>query len=124
MVIIAGKTEHIIMPLQTIVADPPIALDRQTDQRQDQRHQLNQSASVSLLGTTSEVLDCEIRNISKGGIQIRIDHPLQYASLVAIDSNDNRLLGEVVYCQEEQGSWLVGIRVEHALFGLTALASI
>jgi hypothetical protein len=111
------------MRLQTIVADPPVTLGRQTDQRQDQRRQLNQSATLSVLGTTSEPLCCEIRNISKGGVQIWADHPLQYASLVAIDSNDNRLLGEVVYCQEGQGGWLVGIRVEHALFGLTALAS-
>ncbi len=124
MVIAAGNVEHVIMRLQTMAADAPIALDPQTDQRQDQRHQLDQSATVSVLGTPSEILHGEIRNVSKGGTQIRLDQPLRYASLVKIDYNDNRLLGEVIYCVKEQAGWLVGIRVEHALFGLTSLASI
>jgi PilZ domain len=112
------------MRLQTMIADAPLGLDQQTDQRQEQRHQLNQSATLSVLGTASEILQCEIRNISKGGTQIRLDQPLRYASLVAIDYDDNRLLGEVVYCEKEEGGWLVGIRVEHALMGLATLASI
>jgi hypothetical protein len=44
--------------------------------------------------------------------------------LVTIDYDDNRLLGEVVYCQKEQANWLVGVRVEHALLGLAVLASL
>ncbi len=125
MVISAGNAEHVIMRLQTVAADhPPIALDHQADQRQDQGHQFNQSATVSVLGTASEILHGEIRNVSNGGTQIRLDQPLRSAALVTIDYDDNRLLGEVVYCEKEQDGWLVGIRVEHALLGLTALASI
>jgi hypothetical protein len=112
------------MRLQPIVTDTPIALDRRADQRQDQRHQLNQSATVSVLGTANQALHGEIRNISEGGTQIRLDQPLRYASLVAIDYDDNRLLGEVIYCEKEPAGWLVGIRVEHALLGLSTLASI
>ena len=113
-----------IMRLETMVADAPIALDHQTDQRQDPRHQLNQSATVIALEAASEILHGEIRNVSTGGTQIRLDQPLRYASLVAVDYDDNRLLGEVVYCEKEQGGWLVGIRVEHALLGLATLASL
>jgi hypothetical protein len=112
------------MRLQTMAADAPVALDQQSDQRLNQRHQLNQSATVSVLGTPSQILHGEIRNISKGGTQIRLDQPLSCASLVEIHYNDNHLLGEVVYCAQEQATWLVGIRVEHALLGLTALASV
>jgi PilZ domain-containing protein len=124
MVIAARNLEHVIMRLQTMVADTPVALDQQTDQRLDQRQQLNQSAAVSILGTAKEILHGEIRNISKGGTQIQLDQPLRYASLVRIDYDDNRLLGEVIYCVKVEAGWLVGIRVEHALFGLTSLASI
>ena len=124
MVIAAGNVEHVIMRLQTMAADTPIALDQQPDQRQNQRGQLSQSATVSVLGAASEILHGELRNVSKGETQIRLDQPLRYASLVRIDYNDNRLLGEVIYCAKEQAGWLVGIRVEHALFGLTALASL
>jgi len=112
------------MRLQTMVADASIVLDQQADQRKDLRDELDQSATVSLLGTTSEILHGEIRNISKGGAQIQLDQPLRYASIVAIDYDDNRLLGEVVYCEKDQVGWLVGIRVEHALLGLATLASI
>ena len=43
---------------------------------------------------------------------------------MAIEYDDNRLLGEVVYCEKQTSGWLVGIRVEHALLGLATLASI
>lgn len=112
------------MRLQTMVTDAPIVLDQPADQRQDQRHQLSQSATVSVLGTVSEILHGEIRNVSNGGAQIRLGQPLRCASLVAIDYDDNRLLGEVMYCEKEQAGWRVGIRVEHALLGLTTLASL
>ncbi len=124
MVIPPGNTEHIIMRQQTVVVDAPIALDPQADQRQSQRHQLSQPAIVSVLGTANQKLHGEVRNVSEGGTQILLDQPVPYASLVTIDYGDNRLLGEVVYCQKEQSNWLVGIRVEHALLGLAALASI
>jgi PilZ domain len=110
------------MRRQTMVVDAPDALDQQPDQRQAQRHQFSQSAIVSVFGTASPVLHGVILNLSEGGAQIRLDQPLRYASLVRIDYSDNFLLGEVVYCHREQASWLVGIRVEHALHGLTALA--
>jgi hypothetical protein len=124
LIILAGNAEYTIMRLQTMIADASIVLGEQADQREDQRYQRNQSATVSVLGTASEILHGQIRNISKGGTQIRLDQPLQYAALVAIDYDDNRLLGEVVYCQKERAGWLVGIRVEHALLGLETLASI
>jgi PilZ domain len=113
-----------IMRLQTMAADASIVLGQQADQREDQRYQLNQSATVSVLGAAGDILHGEIRNISKRGTQIWLDQPLRYTSLVAIDYDDNRLLGEVVYCKKEQVGWLVGIRVEHALLGLETLASI
>src|ERR1700730_3891072 len=122
-----GEAHHLIMRQKTMVVDAPIALaqqqqPQQSDQRRAERHQVRQSATVSVLGTSTPVIRCEIRNISEGGTQIWLDQPLQYASLVRIEYNDNLLLGEVVYCQREQAGWLVGIRVEHALLGLTALA--
>jgi len=123
MVISAGNIEHVIMRLQTVVSDAPIALDFQADQRQAQRHQLSQSAIVSTLGA-SQILRGAVRNVSNGGARILLDQPLRCASPVTIDYDDNRLLGEVAYCEKEQAGWLVGIRVEHAVLGLATLASI
>jgi hypothetical protein len=48
------------MRLQTMIADAPVALHQQAnqrrEQRQDQRHQVNQSATMSVLGTAAEAL--------------------------------------------------------------------
>jgi hypothetical protein len=88
----------------------------------DQRKAQHQSAIVSVLGTVTPILHGEIQNLSEGGTQVWLAQPLPYASLVSINYNDNLLLGEMVYCQKEQAGWLVGIRVEHALLGVKALA--
>jgi PilZ domain len=110
------------MRTQTIVVDAPIALDQQPDQRQSQRHDLSQSAVVTMLGTTTQVLQGEIRNVSKGGTQLHLGQPLGIGSLLRVDYDNNLLLGEVVYCQQVQTGWIAGLRIEHTLSGLTALA--
>jgi hypothetical protein len=106
---------------QTMVGDPPVALDQQLDQRRDQRHQFSRSAVVSVLGKASHVLRGEIRNVSKGGTQLQLNQPLRAGSLLRIEYDDNLLLGEVVYCQQGQNGWVLGIRIEHSLCGLTDL---
>jgi hypothetical protein len=105
-----------------MVVDAPVTLGQQLDQRQAQRHQLSQSAIVSVVGTASQVLQGEIRNVSKNGTQLKLHQSLRAASLLKIEYDNNLLLGEVVYCQQEQTGWVVGIRIEHVLSGLTALA--
>ncbi len=127
MVISVRNAEHVIMRQEIMVVDAPIApahqlQPQQSDQRQAERHRVRQSATVSVLGTSAPIIRCEIQNISEGGTQIWLDQPLNYASLVRIEYDDNLLLGEVVYCKREPAGWLVGIHAEHALFGLTALA--
>ena len=92
------------------------------DQRKAEGREVHQGATVSVLGTTTPVIRCEIQNISEKGVQIWADQPLHYASLVRIEYDDSLILGEVVYCKPEQAGWLAGIHAEHALFGLTALA--
>lgn len=109
-----------IMRPQTVVTEAPIALDQQPDQRHAERHQLSHSAVVSVLGA-NQVLTGEIRNVSKGGTQLQLDQPLGVGSLLKIDYDNNLLLGEVVYCQQQETSWIAGIRIEHTLTGLTAL---
>ena len=107
---------------QTIVVDAPIALDQQPDQRQTQRHQLSQPAIVSILGSVSQVVQGEIRNVSKGGTQLHLRQAIGTGSLLKIEYDNNLILGEVVYCLQEPNGWIAGIRIEHTLSGLTALA--
>jgi hypothetical protein len=93
------------------------------DQRQTERRRLNHQATVTVVGPSGQVLEGEIRNISEGGTQIQLEEPLAPFTLVRIEYDDNLLLGEVVYCQAEQIGWLIGLRIEHGLFGLKALSA-
>jgi len=112
-----------IMRPQTLVVDAPIRLDQQPDQRQAQRRQISQPAMVHPLGISSrQVIQCEIRNVSKGGTQLHLGQRLGIGTLLRIEYDNNLLLGEVVYCRQEQAGWVAGIRIEHSLSGLTVLA--
>lgn len=110
------------MRTETIVLDAPVALDQRLDQRQSQRHELSQPAVISMLGTGTQVLEGELRNVSKGGTQLHLGQPLSIGSLVRVDYENNLLLGEVVYCQQVHTGWIAGLRVEHTVSGLAALA--
>ena len=114
------------MPHATLV-DESVSLDRRLDpdpdQRQAERRQISHPAIVSVAGTLDQVLHGMIRNVSEGGTQIRLDQPLPPSTLVKIEYDDNLLLGEAIYCQRDQSGWLVGVKIEHGLFDLTALAT-
>jgi|SRR5690242_9391615 len=116
------NVEDVNMRRQTLVVDAPSTLDQQPAQRQAQRHQSGQSAIVGVLGTAGQIFQGEIRNVSKRGSQLHLNQPLGVGSLLRIEYDNNLLLVEVVSCQHEQAGWVVGIRIEHALSGLTALA--
>jgi hypothetical protein len=118
------------MPQATLL-DTPVSLDRrrvqradqERDQRQAPRVPLDHTALVSVAGAPDQVLHGEIRNLSEGGTQVWLEQPMPPSTLVKIEYNDSLLLGEVVYCQQEQSGWLVGVQIEHGLFELTALAT-
>ena len=106
---------------ETTVAD---IRDQGREQRNERREQLDVSAKLTLIGPSRQVLYGEIRNISQGGTQISLSQPVPSFTLVKIEYSDSLLLGEVVYCQRDQSGWLAGVRVEHGLFGLEALAEV
>jgi len=120
MAISGRKEQHGIMPKEMLI-DAPLVLEERPDQRRTSRQKLNQTAMVTV-GSDSRVILGELRNVSAGGTQLRLSEPLSTSMLVRVECDDNLLLGEVVYCQQEESHWLVGLRIEHGLFGLKALA--
>ena len=123
------------MPNATVL-DQPVSLDQRLDpiqdqrlepildQRQTERREIVHPAMVSLLGTTREVLHGMVRNVSEGGTQVQLDEPVLPSTLVKIEYEDNLLLGEVIYCEPAQYGWLVGVKIEHGLFELTAITKV
>ena len=114
----SAEYEH--MP-QALVSDPEIRIAT-VEQRQSERSELKEWALVTIVGAADQVHRAEVRNLSEGGTQILMGEPLAPFTLVKIEYQDNLLLGEVVYCREEEFGYLAGVRIEHALFGLTALS--
>jgi hypothetical protein len=108
------RAEHFVACEAGIVGDLQIPLKQQPDRRTTPRRQLSQSVVVSVLGT-GEVLQGEIRDLSDGGTQILLREALRVTSLLQIEYGDKLLLGEVVYCRQEQAGWLVGISVGQTL---------
>ena len=107
---------------QTIAAD---GRDPARELRNEQRCQLDCAARLTVIGPPARILHGEVRNLSQGGTQIRLNQHVPPFTLVKIEYNDSLLLGEVVYSQQEpSSSWLTGVRVEHGLFGLEALADV
>ncbi len=102
-------------------ADLPPSLEQQPDRRLTPRQELDQSVVVSVLGT-DQLLHGVIRNFSDGGVQILLDQQLRAASLVKIEHAGKLLAGEVVYCRQEQGGWLLGFRVGEVSSGVTGLS--
>lgn len=106
----------------TVSEDVDQRPDQRPDQRKEQRHAVGHPAILSLVETPGLTLSGEIRDVSIGGTQIRLDQPVAPFTLVRIEYDDSLILGEIVYCLQDQSKWIMGIRAEHRLFGLTALA--
>ncbi len=100
------------------IGDLQIPLGQQTDRRRGPRQPINQSVVASVL-RTGRVLHGEIRDLSEGGAQILLPEPLDLASSIKIEFADKSILGEVVYCRQEQPGWVLGIRLERALSGVS-----
>src|SRR4051812_43252262 len=93
------------------------------DQRRESRFQVNQRVRVTVLEPARAGIEGKIRNASGRGIGIEMPERLATGDAVKIDLDDSFLLGEVIYCRADGNGWYAGIELEHALFGLAALAA-
>jgi len=100
------------------IGDLQIPPEQQADRRRAPRQPLTQSAIVSV-PRTGQVLHGQIRNLSESGTQILLQEPLDLVSSIKIEYADKNLLGEVVYCRQEQAGWLLGIALKRALSGVS-----
>lgn len=91
------------------------------DRRQSDRLKVETNAELTILSTDVSVRGW-LMNVSDGGAQIRIDRSFPVSGLVKIECSDFFLLGEVVYCEADRDQWVLGVNVEHGMYGLKALA--
>ena len=92
------------------------------NQRREPRLETLQSVWVTLFGEPDIRLPAHVKNVSPRGIGLAFPGPVAIGTALKIELEDSLLLGEVIYCREEEASFYVGVELEQALYGLGALA--
>jgi len=92
------------------------------NERRRPRFEANQSVWVTLFGEPDIRLPARIRNVSERGIGLELHGPVATGTALKFEIDDSLILGEVIYCREDEGSFYVGVELEQALCGLGALA--
>jgi hypothetical protein len=92
------------------------------NQRRKPRFEADQSIWITLFGEPDIRLPARIKNVSERGIGLELEGPVAVGTALKFEVDDALLLGEVIYCRQDEGSFYVGVELEQALCGLGALA--
>jgi hypothetical protein len=92
------------------------------NQRREPRFETDQSVWITLFGEPDIQIPARIKNVSARGIGLELQGPVAIGTALRIDLDDSLLLGEVIYCREDETSFYVGVELEQALCGLGDLA--
>lgn len=91
------------------------------DRRRTPRFAQDEVVRVTPLSEGCDAQDARILDASVGGVRLDIPTPLPLRSLVKVEWQDTLLLGEVLYCQSDRGTNIVGIQLTRALYGMAEL---
>ena len=91
-------------------------------QRREPRFNADQSVWITLFGEPDLRLPARIKNVSARGIGLELQGPVAIGSALKLELDDSMVLGEVIYCREDEASFYVGVVLEQALCGLSELA--
>jgi hypothetical protein len=92
------------------------------NQRRETRFQANQSVAITVFGEPDITIPARVKNISGRGIGLELEGPVAPGAAVKIEMEDALLLGEVIYCRQDEASFYLGVELEHALTGLAELS--
>src|ERR1039457_914711 len=92
------------------------------NQRRKPRFEADQSIWITLFGEPDIRLSARIKNVSERGIGLQLEGPVAIGTAFKFEVDDSLILGEVIYCRQDEGSFYVGVELEQALCGLGALA--
>ena len=75
-----------------------------------------------MLEEPREVCQAVVKNASGCGLGLGMQSAIRSGAAVKIEVEDTILLGEAVYCRQEQHYFLVGVVLKQALYGSADLA--
>jgi PilZ domain len=91
-------------------------------QRREPRFNAEQSVWITLFGEPDIRLPARIKNVSARGIGLELQGPVAIGTALKLELDDSLLLGEVIYCRQDEAAFYVGVELEQALCGLADLA--
>jgi hypothetical protein len=91
--------------------------------RRGMRVAADQQVQITVLGEPDINLPATLRNLSGRGVGLSLDGPLAVGSALKLILEDEILLGEVIYCRNQDGAFYVGVELQQALSGLADLAA-
>jgi hypothetical protein len=91
------------------------------DRRRNERFEVDQEVSVTLLGDRELTMPGKLVNLSGRGLGLEVREPLAAGSAVKIDSGDNLFVGEVVYCKPSGARFQAGIELQEAIRNVSGL---
>jgi hypothetical protein len=94
------------------------------NQRREPRFEADQSIWITLFGEPEIRLPARVKNVSARGVGLELQGPVAVGTALKIELDDSLLLGEVIYCREDEASSYVGVELEQALFGLRELVRV
>jgi hypothetical protein len=92
------------------------------NQRREPRFEANQPVWITLFGEPDIRLPARIKNVSVRGIGLELQGPVAIGTALKFEVDDSLILGEVIYCREDDASFYVGVELEEALCGIGDLA--
>jgi hypothetical protein len=92
------------------------------EQRRETRLVLDQTVKITVLGGPEIPRAAKVKNASGRGLGLEMLFPVGIGSALKIELPDAVLLGEAMYCRGENGTYYVGVELEHALWGLSELS--
>jgi hypothetical protein len=92
------------------------------NQRRTLRLETDQSVWITVFGEPNVQLPGRIKNVSVRGVGLELQGPIAAGAPIKIDLDDGLLLGEVMYCRQDDTCFYVGVELEHSLCGLADLA--
>jgi len=87
-------------------AEPPTA-----ESRTQQRYSVSQAAVLYASGAEGQCWIARIQDISRGGMQVILDHPVSGGPAVRIHWNDHEITGTIRYEREHEDGYRVGIEL-------------
>jgi hypothetical protein len=92
------------------------------NQRRGPRFEANQSIWITVFGEPDIRLPARIRNVSARGIGLELQCPVAIGTALKFEVDDSLILGEVIYCRQDEAAYYLGVELEQTLCGLGDLA--